>query len=88
MIVAWRREYNEERTHSTIGDVTRWSSSKTIKTGPRQHRSQLRWPGDNKGRKVNVGQTLGGRLSLPLPLGHDCETCAGTDPIRTGLQHG
>ena len=22
MIEAWRREYNEERTHSTIGDVT------------------------------------------------------------------
>ena len=22
MIEAWRREYNEERTHSTIGDMT------------------------------------------------------------------
>ncbi len=22
MIEAWRREYNKERTHSTIGDVT------------------------------------------------------------------
>lgn len=22
VIEAWRREYNEERTHSTIGDVT------------------------------------------------------------------
>ena len=22
MIEAWRREYNEERTHSTIGDLT------------------------------------------------------------------
>ena len=22
MIEAWRREYNEERSHSTIGDVT------------------------------------------------------------------
>ncbi|MGZ9204577.1 MAG: hypothetical protein ACXW37_11210 [Nitrospira sp.] len=22
MIEAWRREYNEDRTHSTIGDVT------------------------------------------------------------------
>ena len=27
-------------------------------------------------------------MSLPLPLGHDRETCAGADPIRTGLQHG
>jgi len=31
---------------------------------------------------------LGGRLSLPLPLGHDRETCAGADPIRAGLQQG
>ena len=44
VIEAWRREYNEERTHSTIGDMTPHGvHSTTIKTGPRQHRSQLRW---------------------------------------------
>jgi putative transposase len=34
VIEAWRREYNEERTHSTIGDLTPRSSFTTITTGP------------------------------------------------------
>jgi len=34
VIEAWRREYKEERTHSTIGDVTPMSSSTTIQDRP------------------------------------------------------
>jgi hypothetical protein len=38
--------------HSTIGDVTPMELDQHINTGPRQHRSQLRWPWCNKRRKV------------------------------------
>lgn len=41
VIEAWRREYIEEQTHRAIESVTPWSSSNTIKTGPKQPRSQL-----------------------------------------------
>ena len=34
VIETWWREYNEERTHSAIGDVTPRSSLLTITTGP------------------------------------------------------
>ncbi len=34
VIEAWRREYNEERTHSTIGDVPSQEFIHTITTGP------------------------------------------------------
>jgi hypothetical protein len=55
VIEAWRREYNEEQTHSSIGDMTplEFSSSATIKPGPIGHRSQLRWPWCDKRGKVN-----------------------------------
>jgi putative transposase len=48
VIEAWRREYNEERTHSGIGDLTPQEFIHNIKPGPIWHRSQLRWPWCNK----------------------------------------
>ena len=50
VIEAWRREYNEERTHSAIGNLTPMEFIiTTIITGPRPRRSQLRWPGVTNG---------------------------------------
>jgi putative transposase len=54
VIEAWRREYNEERTHSTIGDVSLRSSLLTIKPGPIRHRIQLPRLWCNKRGKVTA----------------------------------
>ena len=42
VIEAWHREYNEERMHPTVGDMTPMEFINTIKTGPRRHGNQLR----------------------------------------------
>jgi putative transposase len=53
VIEAWRKEYNQERTYSTIGYMTPMSSFTTIKAGPRPHRSSLRWPWCNEWGKIS-----------------------------------
>ena len=68
VIAAWRREYNEDRTHRSIGDVTPRNSFTTIAPGPSWHRSQLRWLWCNKPRKVTRRalntQAVSGRKSI------------------------
>ncbi len=39
VIETWRREYNEERTHSTIGHMTPMEFIHPIKAGPRRHKN-------------------------------------------------
>ena len=64
VIEAWRREYNEVRPHSTIGNVTPMEFINHHHNQLRRHRSQLRWPWCNKRGKVKT----------------DIETCSSTNP--------
>jgi hypothetical protein len=52
VIEAWRREYNEERTHSAIGDVT----PPGVHSSPSKH-----GPSDTGGHFLSFGVINGGR---------------------------